>query len=116
MPRDDDDGRICQTDERWDGPREEVRIAVVQPPSDIYVSSGGDGGQNVKCIRFRRSSGSRGEHAVTVTACIWDALDAATNLITRERQSLQTSPNLGSAISSLENEPYKQAGLISGES
>ena len=42
MPRDDDDGRICQKDERWDGPREEIRIAVVQPPSDIYVSSGGD--------------------------------------------------------------------------
>ena len=60
MPRDDDDGRICQTDGWTDGRtkrREErrgpIRIAVVQAPSNIYVSSGG-GGQNVKCIGFLR--------------------------------------------------------------
>ena len=57
MPRDDDDGRICQPDreEEREGEgraRGPIGVAVLPPPSNIYVSSG-NGGQNVKCIMFR---------------------------------------------------------------
>ena len=52
MPRDDDDGRICQPDREEERGRGPIGVAILPPPSNIYVSSG-NGGQNVKCIMFR---------------------------------------------------------------
>ena len=67
MPRDDDDGRICQPDreEEREGEgraRGPIGVAILPPPSNIYVSSG-NGGQNVKCIMFRPGGRARGAQA-----------------------------------------------------
>ena len=84
MPRDDDDGRICQPD------REEERegegrargpngVAVLPPPSNIYVSSG-NGGQNVKCIMFRPGGRGRGPMP---SAAVTMAMRGRMHLVTR---------------------------------
>ena len=49
--------------ERGERARGPIGVAILPPPSNIYVSSG-NGGQNVKCIMFRPGGRARGAQAV----------------------------------------------------